>query len=334
MMLAAIQNQEADPLLGLKDNAAPVAVPWPEWVWWCIGIGAVILAALLVALGYWLSKRKPKAIPPTPREIALRGLEELRAKAANTEPYQFSVAVSDVLRTFVSGQYGLKATQQTSPEFLNSLAAAHDFTHQERDLLAKFLDRCDLLKFARITAREEENGELLRAATAFVQGTGQMTGKPEPATNSPASAESNSPGDFATQMSNLARELVEVSSDRALGKLDFSVSSLNLIEEMLDEAAPFVGSMDAGKVTSMVRMFGAYIHEVGRKQFGGKYYWHDGRNQPVLVVGEPTNRIAMLTHDRVRNRLKGAKEDNIPFFFEGFAQDVRTAKPGDDRLHV
>lgn len=170
MMLAAIQNQETDPLLGLRDNAVPVAVPWPEWVWWCIGIGAVILAALLVALGYWLSKRKPKPIPPTPREIALRGLEELRAKAASTEPYQFSVAVSDVLRTFVSGQYGLKATQQTSPEFLTSLAAVHDFTQDERDLLAKFLERCDLLKFARISAREEENAELLRAASAFVQG--------------------------------------------------------------------------------------------------------------------------------------------------------------------
>jgi hypothetical protein len=171
MILAAIQSAPADPLAGLRDNASTVSVPWPPWVWWCIGLGAVVVIALLIWLGHWLAKRKPKAPPPTPRQIALRALDDLRARAGSTEPYEFSVVVSDVLRTYIAGQFGLHATQQTSPEFLNSIASAPEFTTEDRQLLAVFLDRCDLLKFARIEARSEENAELLRAAAAFVEGT-------------------------------------------------------------------------------------------------------------------------------------------------------------------
>jgi hypothetical protein len=169
MIFAAIQTGEPDPLVGLRGNVGPVEVPWPAWVWVCIGFGAAVLVLFLVWLGYWLAHRKPKPIPPTPRQIALRQLEELRTRAPHTEPYEFSVAVSDVLRTYVSAQYHMRATQQTSPEVLNSISAAAEFTEQDRKLLAAFLERCDLLKFARITAHEEENVELLRAASAFVQ---------------------------------------------------------------------------------------------------------------------------------------------------------------------
>lgn len=171
MIFAAIQSTPNDPLVGLRDNASTVSVPWPPWVWWCIGVGAVVIVALLIWLGYWLAKRKPMAAPPTARQIALRALDDLRARAGSTEPYEFSVIVSDVLRTYIAGQFGLRATQQTSPEFLSSIASAPEFTADDRSLLAAFLERCDLLKFARIEARAEENAELLRAAAAFVQGT-------------------------------------------------------------------------------------------------------------------------------------------------------------------
>ena len=182
MILAAIQpatppasapapDAKPDPLAGLRDIAPPVDVPWPPWVWWAIGIGAVIVLALLVWLIVWLVRRKPAAPPPTPRMIALRALEELRAHIRELDPYAFSVRVSDVLRTYVSGQFDLRATSQTSPEFLASIADSPRFSSVDKELLATFLERCDMLKFARIEAHAEENGEMLGSATAFVQGT-------------------------------------------------------------------------------------------------------------------------------------------------------------------
>ena len=70
----------------------------------------------------------------------------------------------------MSGQFSLHATSQTSPEFLASIAKSPRFSDEDRKLLATFLDRCDMLKFARVEAHAEENGELLGAAAAFVQG--------------------------------------------------------------------------------------------------------------------------------------------------------------------
>ncbi len=180
MILAAIQSAtppasppdaKPDPLAGLRGIAPPVDVPWPPWVWWVIGIGSVIAVALLTWLFVWLARRTPKAPPPTPRQIALRELEDLRMHIRELDSYAFSVRVSDVLRTYVGAQFSLPTTSQTSPEFLASIADSPRFSSVDRELLATFLERCDMLKFARIEAHEEENGELLGAAAAFVQGT-------------------------------------------------------------------------------------------------------------------------------------------------------------------
>ena len=172
MILAALQPEPSppDPLAGLRANVPPVEVPWPAWVWWAIGIGSAVALALLIWLLIWLRSRRVPTRAPTPRMIALRALEELRTRVREFDPYAFSVQVSDVLRTYVSGQFGLHATTQTSTEFLASIAQSPRFSDEDRRLLAAFLDRCDMLKFARIEAHAEENSELLDAATAFVQG--------------------------------------------------------------------------------------------------------------------------------------------------------------------
>ena len=65
-------------------------------------------------------------------------------------PYQFSIRVSDILRKYVTQQYGLPATRQTSIEFLTALAKASPFSTEEKSLLEDFLNRCDLIKFARV----------------------------------------------------------------------------------------------------------------------------------------------------------------------------------------
>ena len=102
--------------------------------------------------------------------MALAALERLRAQVRTLSPYDFSIAVSEVLRTFIERQHRLRALEQTSPEFLASLAAARQFTEADRGLLADFLERCDLIKFARVEASAETSEELLGSATAFVQG--------------------------------------------------------------------------------------------------------------------------------------------------------------------
>jgi hypothetical protein len=140
--------------------------------------------------------------------------------------------------------------------------------------------------------------------------------------------------DIAGEVERMASEAVLMCEDRAAGALDYSRQSLEVVEEMLDEAAAYVADMDAKSLDKLVQYLGCYIFEVARRAHGGKFYWHEERNQPVLAVGEPSFRIALLTWDRVRQRLSGDPADNIPFFYAGFDERVSRAVPGDDALYV
>jgi len=155
----------------IRDIAPPIDVfPYPLWmVLTALGIALMVLGlAVWLFIRWW--KKRPKSAPPTPRVIAMRELDSLRARIESIEPYRFSIVVSDVLRGFIAAQYGLRATRQTSPEFLASIANARQFTEDDRTLLAKFLEHCDLIKFAHIDATSADSSELLRSAIAFVQG--------------------------------------------------------------------------------------------------------------------------------------------------------------------
>ena len=86
------------------------------------------------------------------------------------EPYAFSFAVSDVLRAYIGGQFGLHAREQTSVEFLSEISRTGRFSDDDRSLLAKFLVHCDMIKFARIDATSADSAQLLDGAVVFVRG--------------------------------------------------------------------------------------------------------------------------------------------------------------------
>jgi hypothetical protein len=141
---------------------------------WLVFVG-VFVALSLFGLVVWLfaRRRKPPAPPKLPREIALEELERISREIERMSPYHFSIRVSDILRKYVTQQYGLPATRQTSIEFLTALAKASPFSTDEKSLLEDFLNRCDLIKFARYEATTSDSELLLQEAIRFVKG-GQL----------------------------------------------------------------------------------------------------------------------------------------------------------------
>src|SRR5207249_8571206 len=135
----------------------------------------VFVALSLLGLVVWLfaKRRKPPLPPKLPREIALEELERIGCEIERLSPYQFSIRVSDILRKYVTQQYGLPATRQTSIEFLTTLAKVSPFSADEQSLLEDFLNRCDLIKFARYKATSSDSELLLGEAIRFVKG-GQL----------------------------------------------------------------------------------------------------------------------------------------------------------------
>jgi hypothetical protein len=176
MMLAALTQGSPAPAgaepEAIRDIAPPVWVlPYPTWMI----VTAALLAAALLALLIWLIVRRfrnrPPAAPPSAVTIATRELEKLRGRVRELAPYEFSIAVSDVLRTFVShAKFHLPATQQTSPELLAAVSGSPLFSAADRELLTRFLEKCDMIKFARIDATSDDSAELVASAIEFVQG--------------------------------------------------------------------------------------------------------------------------------------------------------------------
>jgi hypothetical protein len=165
-------KSSAAPELDIRDIAPPVdAFPYPPWMIATVAaLCGVVLGALIWLFIRWLRNR-PAPTPPSPRATALKELEALRNDIQKREPYSFSIIGSEILRTFISAHFGLQAVQQTSSEFLAAAAQSDRFSQEDRALLARFMEKCDLIQFARIAATEEDNRSLLTSAIAFVQAT-------------------------------------------------------------------------------------------------------------------------------------------------------------------
>src|SRR5690606_37588944 len=118
--------------------------------------------------------------------------------------------------------------------------------------------------------------------------------------------------DFTKDMIKSANFCVESYADK-FGKLDFSVNSLKVIDDMLEEASDFYEEMNDNQRQNLINTVGSYVFEVARKNYGGRYFWYDKLNQPILVTGQPEFEVSILVFDKVKGRLENGKEDNIPF---------------------
>jgi hypothetical protein len=155
----------------IHDIRPPLDVfPYPTWMVVTAGAVALVVLGLVAAAIVRSVRNRPKAPPPTPREVALRRLKEAETQLATREPYAFSIDVSDILRRYVSEQFRVHATEQTSPEFLAEAAKSPHFTGADKQLLADFLEHCDLIKFAHVDATPADSAALLEQAVRFVKG--------------------------------------------------------------------------------------------------------------------------------------------------------------------
>ncbi|MCX6971356.1 MAG: DUF4381 family protein [Verrucomicrobia bacterium] len=151
----------------IHDIVGPVwFFPWPVWVVVCVGLGALLLLGVLIwGLRSFLARKKP----PTAKERALAALESLRNSVAGADPYAFGITVSDAIRNYIHDQHGLQATTQTSLEFLEGIRTNPVFSDNEKAGLSAFLEKTDLLKYARAEAGESEMIGLLETAGRLVR---------------------------------------------------------------------------------------------------------------------------------------------------------------------
>ena len=69
------------------------------------------------------------------------------------------------------------------------------------------------------------------------------------------------------------------------GNFDYSIASLAEVDDLLDEMSNY--ELDEDTICCIYTMVGSYVFETARRNHGGKYYWMQEEEQPILVVGEP-----------------------------------------------
>jgi len=149
----------------------------------------LVLALLLIALVIWWWRRRRKRLPtpevapiPAPRmaphEIALEALARVEASdlLQRGEVKEYHVRVSEVVRAYVEGYYRVPALEMTTREVLAGLdrVGVHG---APIDHLESFLDRCDLVKFAKLRPSSEASQAMLTLARVFVEETRPRIGE-------------------------------------------------------------------------------------------------------------------------------------------------------------
>ena len=161
--LAQAASQSPDEI---EDIRPPVSGPPALWI---VALVAVLLLIAVLAYFLWPNPKPKVARPPLPKDLAKSRLEKAKASISTASSYDFSVEVSDILRSFIEQQFGIRAVRQTTTEFLQeaSQTSHFDLAHQEK--LRHFLVACDEIKFARVAAGQEESEALFEQASAFVE---------------------------------------------------------------------------------------------------------------------------------------------------------------------
>ncbi len=180
LTVTSVVPADADPSAP-KDIAPPVDLArrgLPPWLW--AGLGGLGLLALAAGAWWWYRRRQRAAPVPLVQRpahtLALAALAQVRRAdlIGQGQIDDFYLRVSIILRRYIELRFGLRAPEQTTEEFLTALLSTTGLIATHRDLLAAFLQQCDLVKFARHRPLPTDMEDILAHATQFVEHTADL----------------------------------------------------------------------------------------------------------------------------------------------------------------
>lgn len=164
-------NAAAAAAAALRDIRGPVEIPsgW-AWVW------RTLFALAIAALGWWAWHVWQKRRKEGPVEAAVPPAQTARERLREAlwlinQPQPFCFAITEIVRAYLEQQFGLRAPERTTEEFLGELQQSLALDQRHKGALEDFLLRCDLVKFARLEPAQAELEELHAAAVRLVDET-------------------------------------------------------------------------------------------------------------------------------------------------------------------
>jgi hypothetical protein len=155
----------------MPPEEVPPAPSWGVPLRWT-GL-AIVLLLLLLSGWMWLRRRLRRDFALPPEAWALRELARIQLPDESTEKGVefFYTRLSDVLRRYLELRYHFPAPEQTTAEFLELMRRSPQLQPEQQAVLRDFLERCDLVKFARAQPSAEDGRTTGEMARAFVKQT-------------------------------------------------------------------------------------------------------------------------------------------------------------------
>lgn len=179
---------EAAAEIKIHEIASPEELPRePVSRAWLALVGVVLI---LFAAGtvFWVRRKKleesiESSIPA--HDLAFGQIEALVAEnlPEKGEIKEFYRRISDILRRYVENRFGLQAPEQTTEEFLGTLAVTRLLTPPQKELLKEFLRHCDLVKFAEHRPENDDIQKTFDSCKNFILETRDLSGGEETALN-------------------------------------------------------------------------------------------------------------------------------------------------------
>jgi len=147
-----------------------------QWAW-IIGLCVLVAVFGIGAYRWWFHTPVVPVYIEQPHERALREFNEL---ALRELPHKglildFYVLLSDTVRRYVEGRFGISAPEQTTKEFLAAARHHPQIIEDHQRLLASFLRAADMVKYAAQRPGPTECEHGLDAARGFVRESAPTT---------------------------------------------------------------------------------------------------------------------------------------------------------------
>lgn len=145
------------------------------------GVAGAAIAACGVIYFLRRGREKKQDVPPPSlpaHEIAYKELEHLVSLdlISKGQVKEYYYRISNIVRHYIENRFALVAPERTTEEFLLELTAAQGSSVIEhRGVIKRFLEQCDLVKFARYGPETDEIDGVYRAAKRLVDETRQLT---------------------------------------------------------------------------------------------------------------------------------------------------------------
>ncbi len=162
----------------IKEIKGPVDIAINYFVIYLIIGGAFGVAGIAFGVIYFIKQRNKNKVyvppPPLPaHEIAymeLKHLAELDLISKGMVKEYFS-RLSNILRHYIEKRFAIMAPERTTEEFFVEMSRAGVLEQDHKELVSKFLEKSDLVKFAKYGPNNEEIDGALQAATRLIDET-------------------------------------------------------------------------------------------------------------------------------------------------------------------